>query len=83
MRDQGLGSWTRRRARMTPGKAALVQDGTPTTYADLDRAVTRLAHGLRARGIERGDRVAFLGLNSVEMVATVLATARLGAVSCR
>ena len=35
---------------MTPGKAALVQDGTATTYAQLDRATTRLAHGLRARG---------------------------------
>jgi fatty-acyl-CoA synthase len=66
---------------MTPGKAALVQDGTPMSYADLDRAVTRLAHGLRARGVERGDRVAFLGLNSIEMVVTVLATARLGSVS--
>ncbi|WP_027862286.1 long-chain fatty acid--CoA ligase [Marmoricola sp. URHB0036] len=81
MRDQGLGSWPRRRARMTPAKAALVQDGTPMSYADLDRAVTRLAHGLRARGVERGDRVAFLGLNSIEMVLTVLATARLGSVS--
>ena len=50
MRDQGLGSWPRRRARMTPSKPALVQDGTPMSYGDLDRAVTRLAHGLaRAR----------------------------------
>ena len=81
MRDQGLGAWTRRRARMTPARAALVQDGTVTSYGDLDRGVTRLAHGLRARGIERGDRVAFLGLNSVEMVLTMFATARLGAVS--
>ena len=81
MRDHGLGSWPRRRARMTPDKPALVQDGTATTYAELDRAVTRTAHGLRQRGVERGDRVAFLGLNSIEMVVTVLATARLGAVS--
>ena len=66
---------------MTPTKAALVQDGTAVSYLDLDRAVTRLAHGLRTRGVERGDRVAFLGLNSIEMVLTVLATARLGAVS--
>lgn len=53
MRDQGLGSWPRRRARMTPGKAALVQDGTSMSYGDLDRALTRLAHGLRARGLVR------------------------------
>ena len=51
VKDQGLGSWPRRRARMTPGKPALVQDGVTTTYADLDRATTRLAHGLRARGV--------------------------------
>ena len=80
MRDQGLGSWTRRRARMTPAKVALVQDGVATTYAGLHRDSTRLAHGLRARGIERGDRVAFLGLNSVELVLAMFATAKLGAV---
>jgi fatty-acyl-CoA synthase len=66
---------------MTPAKAALVQDATPMSYADLDRAVTKLAHGLRGRGVQRGDRVAFLGLNSIEMVVTILATARLAAVS--
>jgi fatty-acyl-CoA synthase len=80
MRDNGLGSWPRRRARMTPAKVALVQDGTGTTYAELHRDSTRLAHGLRARGVSRGDRVAFLGLNSVEMVAVMFATAKLGAV---
>lgn len=80
MRDHGLGSWTRRRARMTPAKAALVQDGVATTYADLHRATTRLAHGLRQRGVERGDRVAFLGLNSVELVVAMFATAQLGGV---
>ncbi len=81
MRDEGVGSWPRRRARMTPAKPALVQDGTRLSYARLDEAVTRLAHGLRARGVARGDRVAYLGLNSIEMVVTILATARLGAVS--
>ncbi|MGA8245314.1 MAG: long-chain fatty acid--CoA ligase [Nocardioides sp.] len=80
MRDQGLGSWTGRRARMTPAKVALVQDGTSTTYAELHRAATRVAHGLRLRGVERGDRVAFLGLNSVEMVVAMLGSAKLGAV---
>lgn len=80
MKDHGLGSWAPRRARMTPDKPALVQDGAVTTYAELHRASTRLAHGLRERGIARGDRVAFLGLNSLELVQAMLATARLGAV---
>jgi fatty-acyl-CoA synthase len=78
--DNGLGSWPRRRAAMTPAKAALVQDGVITTYAQLERGVTRLAHGLRARGLSRGDRLAFLGLNSVEMVIATFATARIGAI---
>ena len=76
MTDQGLGSWPRRRAAMSPGKAALVQDGATTTYAQLDLATTRLAHGLRAQGVRWADRVAFLGLNSVEMVVAMFATAR-------
>jgi fatty-acyl-CoA synthase len=65
---------------MTPDKAALVQDGVTTSYAELDRAVTRLAHGLRARGVSRGDSVAFLGMNSVELAIAMFAIARLGAI---
>jgi fatty-acyl-CoA synthase len=80
MKDNGLGSWARRRARMTPDHAALVQDGHATTYAELRRGSTRLARGLRDRGVHRGDRVAFLGLNSVELVVAMFATAQLGAV---
>jgi fatty-acyl-CoA synthase len=80
MNDHGLGSWPLRRARMSPDAPALVQDGVITTYADLERATTRLAHGMRSRGVGRGERVAFLGLNSVEMVIAMFATARLGAV---
>lgn len=80
MNDQGLGSWPRRRARMTPDKAALVQDGRRMSYRQLDLTSTRLAHGLRARGVGPGDRVAFLGLNSMELVTAMFATASLGAV---
>ncbi|NYD41267.1 acyl-CoA synthetase [Nocardioides panaciterrulae] len=80
MHDQGLGSWPARRARMTPDKAALVQHGRTTTYAELADRSHRLAWGLRSRGVQRGDRIAFLGLNSVELVVAMFATARLGAV---
>jgi fatty-acyl-CoA synthase len=80
MLDQGLGSWPARRARMTPDKPALVQAGRATTYAELEHRSTRLATGLRERGVSRGDRVAFLGLNCVELVETMFAVAKLGAV---
>lgn len=80
MRDAGLGSWPARRARMSPAKVALRQGGRAVTYAQLDALVTRTAHGLRARGVRRGDRVAYLGANSVEFVVCMFATARIGAV---
>ncbi|MFC9999264.1 long-chain fatty acid--CoA ligase [Nocardia sp. NPDC127526] len=80
MNDRGMGSWTTRRARMTPERAALAQDGVATTYRELEVRATRLAHGLRLRGVERGDRVAYLGWNSVAFVETMFAVAKLGAV---
>jgi fatty-acyl-CoA synthase len=80
MQDQGLGSWPVRRARMTPGKTALVQAGVTRTYAELAENTTRLAHGLAARGVGRGDRIAYLGANSIELVEAMFATAKLGAV---
>src|SRR6195952_1047217 len=80
MLDQGLGAWPSRRARMTPDKPALVQAGRVTTYAELEHRSTRLALGLRRLGVSRADRVAFLGLNCVELVETMFAVAKLGAV---
>ena len=80
MNDNGIGSWTTRRARMIADKAALVEDGRVTTYGELDDRSVRLARGLQSRGLQRGDRVAYLGLNSVDLVLSMIATAKLGAV---
>ena len=65
---------------MTPAKVALIQASRSRTYAELAENTTQLAHGLAARGVSRGDRVAFLGLNSIELVEVMFATAKLGAV---
>jgi fatty-acyl-CoA synthase len=46
----------------------------------LDERVTRLAYGLRARGVRRGDRVAYLGPNHPAFLEALFATAALGAV---
>ncbi|MEU0987871.1 long-chain fatty acid--CoA ligase [Streptomyces sp. NPDC005953] len=45
-------------AREHPDRDALVLDGTRLTYAEVNEAATRVAAGLAARGIVRGDRVA-------------------------
>ncbi|WP_069760501.1 long-chain fatty acid--CoA ligase [Streptomyces sp. LUP47B] len=80
MRNEGLGSWPARRARKTPHRTALIHGDTTFTYAALHTRVTRLAHALRARGIRRGDRVAYLGPNHPSYLETLFAAGSLGAV---
>ncbi|MFF1720310.1 o-succinylbenzoate--CoA ligase [Streptomyces sviceus] len=80
MRNEGLGSWPARRARKTPHRTALIHGDTAVTYAALHTRVTRLAHALRARGIRRGDRIAYLGPNHPSYLETLFAAGTLGAV---
>jgi len=80
MRNEGLGSWPARRARKTPHRTALVHRSTAVTYAELHARVNRLAHSLRAAGIRRGDRVAYLGPNHPTYLETLFASGVLGAV---
>lgn len=80
MQNQGIGSWTARRARKTANRTALIHGERATSYAELHDRATRLAHVLRERGVERGDRVAFLGPNHPAFLESLFATGLLGAV---
>ncbi|MGA5201078.1 acyl-CoA synthetase [Streptomyces variegatus] len=80
MRNEGLGSWPARRARKTPHRTALIHGDTTRTYAGLHDRTTRLAHALRARGVRRGDRIAYLGPNHPSYLETLFAAGTLGAV---
>lgn len=80
MRNEGIGSWPGRRARKTPHRTALVHDDRRISYAQLHDRITRLAHALRAAGIRRGDRVAYLGANHPAYLETLFASGVLGAV---
>ncbi|MER8184774.1 AMP-binding protein [Kitasatospora sp. NPDC094015] len=65
-----------------PGREALVDavTGRRWTYAELAADVDRVARGLRARGVRKGDRVGIWATNCPEWVLVQYATARLGAV---
>ena len=74
--DEILHFWAQER----PDGVALEQDDRVTTFGDLD-VVTRRAIALfQSKGIERGDRVAWLGKNSDLFFVLLLAAARCGVV---
>jgi fatty-acyl-CoA synthase len=80
MRNAGLGSWPARRAAMSPGRTAMIFGDRRTTYAELHERISRLAAALRGAGVQRGDRVAYLGPNHPSFVETMFATWTLGAI---
>src|SRR3954469_25992329 len=57
-----------------------VAAGRRWTYAELDADVNRLARGLLARGIGKGDRVGIWAPNCAEWVLVQYATAKIGAI---
>ncbi|UCG50539.1 MAG: acetate--CoA ligase [Candidatus Latescibacterota bacterium] len=66
-------------------KAAIIWEGEPgdqrvLTYWDLAREVNRFANALRNLGVKRGDRVAIYLAMVPELIISVLACARIGAV---
>ena len=75
-----LDRWIRDRARITPGRVAIDCRGVEATYAELDERSERLAAGLVAAGLERGDRVATLTATSTEHVVVFFACAKAGLV---
>ena len=73
-----LDRWIRDRGRTTPDRVAIDCRGVETTYAELDQRSERLAAGLLAAGLERGDRVATLTGTSTEHVVVFFACAKAG-----
>jgi fatty-acyl-CoA synthase len=68
-----------RRARYsTP--TALIYEGQEFSAAELSRTAAEVAAGLAEQGLRRGDRIAYLGFNSVTFFHALFAAAHLGAV---
>src|SRR5262249_51062923 len=69
-----------RRVAETGGRTFLVHEGRRVSWAEFDGLSNRVAHGLRARGVGKGDRVTLALGNSVEYVATAFGVLKAGAV---
>jgi amino acid adenylation domain-containing protein len=67
-------------AQRLPDKVCLICDGQRLTYGQVDAMANRLAHALRSRRVQRGDRVAIFLPNSVEAVVGIFAVLKAGGV---
>jgi long-chain acyl-CoA synthetase len=70
----------RESAENYPGKTALICGGESYTYATLQRMSNRLARGLQAQGIQRGERVGLYLANTAEAVVSIFGVLKAGAV---
>ncbi len=69
------------RARSHGDRCAVVFDGQRLTWRELDRRVNRASNALASLGVGRGDAVAFVLPNGLELLELYWACARIGAVS--
>src|SRR5512133_1566281 len=67
-------------AQRYPDKTALVDGSRRLSYRELDEQVSRFAQVLRARGLQRGDRVVIYAENCAEAVVAIFGTLRAGGV---
>ncbi|MFC5156642.1 amino acid adenylation domain-containing protein, partial [Streptomyces amakusaensis] len=67
------------RANRSPDAVAAVGGGREWSYAELNRIADRVACGLIARGVRRGDLVGVVLERSLDLVAVLLGVAKAGA----
>ncbi|MBK7919812.1 MAG: acyl--CoA ligase [Chloroflexi bacterium] len=63
-----------------PDKIALICEKARLTYAQLDDMSGRMAAALRQNGVQDGDRILFYLLNSAELVVSIFASLKAGAI---
>ena len=75
-----LGQQLKMNAKKYPNTTALKQGERSYTYGETNARVNRLAHRLMGLGLQKGDKVAVLLENSIEIIEMYLATAKTGIV---
>jgi len=73
-----LGQVLKVNAKKFPHTIALKDKDRSFTYPEVNRRVNRLAHSLLSLGLGKGDKVAVLLENSIEIIEIYLATAKTG-----
>ena len=76
-----VGSLLARHARFRPDKVAVVCGARRLTFAEHYAAVNRLSNALRGLGLAKGDKIAIILPNCIELLESYRACAQLGLVS--
>lgn len=77
-----IGDILERGLRTTPHATAATLDGRAASFADVHRTAERMAAGLRAAQVRKGDLVVWWTDPSLDMLAGMVAGARTGAIFC-
>ncbi|MGH8351184.1 MAG: long-chain-acyl-CoA synthetase [Pseudomonas sp.] len=77
----GLGWCFEQATLRNPDGPALLQDDVRLSYSEVNQWANRIAHHLIGQGIGKGDVVAVFIENRPELLVTILAVAKVGAVS--
>ena len=80
MTNHGIGDWVERRQIKSAGRMAITAGTLELTYEQFGERINRLANALVDRGVQPGERVAYLGENSGEFLETLFALGSIGAV---
>lgn len=75
-----LTDFLNRAVKLYGEKKAIICDERVFTYQQLNKRVNQISHGLKKLNINKGDRVAFLAPNTVEMLEGFYAVFQLGAI---
>ncbi|MCG8612687.1 MAG: long-chain-acyl-CoA synthetase [Pseudomonadales bacterium] len=80
-KPMGLGRCVEQATEENPNGFAILYDDTALTYTQFNAWANRIAHYLVSIGIQKGDTVVVMLENRPELLATVTACAKIGAVS--
>ena len=77
-----IGLWLAKRSLLSPNREAYVDGNTGLrlTYAALNERCNRIANAFVLDGVEKGERVGLLLMNSAEFMETYFALGKIGAV---
>lgn len=76
----GYAEWFRRRAARAPERSALSFKGRTWCYGEMQGEIEDLSTVFASRGIGKGERIAYLGLNNPLALFAGFAAARIGAI---